>query len=146
MVELESDSNPVVLRMSGEHDRSTVALVSAALAEVIATAERDVVVDFSEVSFVDASTLGCLLDGGNLLQARHRSLSVRSVSPFQRQLLEICEMGHLIEASVAHQRRANALESWVDIPVMPRLPLPPATPVDKGEECDRGGLLRRRHS
>jgi anti-anti-sigma factor len=143
VVELESDSNPVVLRMSGEHDRSTVGRISAVLAGVIATAEVDVVVDFSEVSFVDASTLGCLADVGDLLQARHRSLKVRSVSPFQRRLLEICELGHLIETSVAHVRMANALESWVEIPVMPRLPLP-STPVEQGQECDCAG--QRRHS
>lgn len=119
-VDIEFDGDPILLRMWGEHDSSTVGLVSTGLAQAIDATEGDVMIDLSGVSFMDASTIACLARGEVLLQQRDRSLTVRSPSVIQRKLLEICQLAYLIETPLGQARRASALESWVAIPVTPR--------------------------
>ncbi len=119
-VDIEFDGDPILLRMRGEHDSSTVGVVSRGLALAIDATEGDVMIDLGGVSFMDASTIGCLARGEDLLQKCDRSLSVRCPSAIQRKLLEICQLAYLIEAPPGQSRRASALESWVEIPVTPR--------------------------
>lgn len=125
-VDIEYDDDPILLRMRGDHDLSTVEVVSTGLALAIDATEGDVVIDLGGVSFMDASTVGCLARGEALLQKCDRSLSVRRPSAIQRKLLEICQLTYLIEGPPRQSRGAGALESWVEIPVTPR-PRAPGT-------------------
>lgn len=120
-VDIEFDGDPILVRMRGEHDPSTAGLVAAGLTQAIDATEGDVVIDLGGVTFMDASTIGCLARGQLRLEKCDRSLTVRCPSTAQRKLLEICQMTYLIDRQSSRGRRASALESWVEIPVTPRL-------------------------
>lgn len=119
-VDIEFDDDPILVRMRGEHDSSTASLVSASLTQAIDAAEGDVVVDLGGVTFMDASTIGCLAQGEGRLQTCDRALIVRRPSAAQRKLLEICHLTYLLETPSRRARTTSALESWVEIPVTPR--------------------------
>lgn len=123
------------LRLRGEHDLSTVARLGTALVEAATTGTGDVVVDLRGVTFMDASTIGCLLRGRNLLaMSETRELYVRHPSDAPRRLLELVGLGALIHPDAAGPRPpATALESWVEVPgaapASAGRPLVPALPA-----------------
>lgn len=107
--------------MWGEHDQGTVGLLLGAMAEAVATDDLDVMVDLSDVAFMDGSTVGALDRGRALLADRDRNLTVQSPTPFQRRLLQICDLADLIEPTRAGERSqepgaATPLETWVEVP------------------------------
>jgi anti-anti-sigma factor len=93
-----------VVWLSGEHDISTVGLLSQVLTQAVELNRPHVVVDMSGVRFMDASTVGVLVGTRNLLQAQGRSLLVRSPSSCARRLLELCELLDLLESGSACRR------------------------------------------
>jgi anti-anti-sigma factor len=76
------------LRVTGELDLLTVPQLRDALAAV-AGLGREVVLDFSGVSFIDSSGLGLLLSAAQTTQAQGGSLVVRAPSAAVRRLLGI---------------------------------------------------------
>lgn len=122
-VTVERDGGRVRVRMWGEHDLSTVGLLSTSLVEAIAANDQDVVVDLGDVVFMDASTVGALVHGRALLAGRDRRLTVQSPRPIQRRLLQICDLADLIEAADGTPPRSGAttpLETWVEVPATSR--------------------------
>lgn len=114
-----------VVAMRGEHDPSTVVALSEMISSAIAIDDADLVVDASEVTFLDASAVGVLVRAHIFLDERSRSLLVRSPSACVRRILDICELFALIEG--AEDRAVGrdpipglALELWVAIPATPR--------------------------
>ena len=61
-IDVESDRGIRVLVLRGEHDLATAADVRACVEEAVGTG-GDVIVDLSEVSFMDSSILGVLVAG-----------------------------------------------------------------------------------
>jgi anti-anti-sigma factor len=98
-----------VVWLSGEHDLTTQRVVTAALA-CAAAAEVDVVVDLTDVSFMDASILGVMVDSHRLLADRGNRLTFRGAQGVARRVIEVCGLADLIEGPV------NALETWVEVP------------------------------
>lgn len=121
---------PCVVVLQGEQDRSTVTELSATLARAIQFGDREVVVDMSAVSFVDAAALKVIVRADMFLRDRSRSLTVRSPSRCVQRLLELCGQAALIEAPARHgvPGAAGALASWVAVPVAP--PDAPGTRVE----------------
>jgi anti-sigma B factor antagonist len=95
--EPQTTCNVVWLR--GEHDCSTTGALSAELARMIARSDEDLVVDLSGVEFMGSATVGVLVRSEQFLRARSRALVVRSPSPCARRLLEVCDLGHLIDSA-----------------------------------------------
>lgn len=125
-IEVLRDGDQISLRMWGEHDRSTVGLISTALVDAIDTDDCDVAVDLSGVSFMDCSTVGALIHGRGLLVSRDRRLTVRFPSRSQRRLLELCGLAELIESDRPGEAPGGApaatpLETWVEVPPTERL-------------------------
>lgn len=110
-----------VVAISGEHDPSTVSALSEMIRSTMAI-DADLVVDASEVTFLDASTIGVLIWAQNLLRDRSRSLIVRSPSTCVSRILQICDLVELMEsvegANPADQpaTAGGALETWVAVP------------------------------
>src|SRR5688572_26236542 len=75
---VSTDGDRTAVWLSGEHDLASTGLLTIALAEAIAIEDRDVVVDMSYLTFMDASTLGLLIRTRDFLAARHRGLTLRS--------------------------------------------------------------------
>jgi len=86
-----------VVRLRGEHDTSTVAALSGQLARAMAHDGADLVIDLRHVRFMDASTVGAIIEAREFLRPRGRSLALRSPSGIARRLIELCDLEVLVE-------------------------------------------------
>ena len=116
------EASHVVVRLWGEHDMASAAIITKALADAIDSGDADVLVDLTAVEFMDCSTLRVLVSGRAMLTRRSRRLTVR-VSPiaFAHRLLVLCGLADMVEPTTAAGQRsvqnlATALESWVEVP------------------------------
>lgn len=83
---LDRDADTVTVALRGEVDVATVAQVRVALADAIAARPRSVVVDMTDLSFIDSTGLGALIfgfqrcrDEGIAFRLAHPSRSVRQI-------------------------------------------------------------------
>jgi anti-anti-sigma factor len=109
------------VELHGEHDISTSERLSSTLEDATRVdGGADVVVDLSDVSFMDASTIGALVVARNRLLALSRSLTVRAPSSAARRLLDLCGLDRLIDVDQTATRLpgAAALGSWVAVPAI----------------------------
>ena len=108
----------VVVRLRGEHDLATRASVSAAIGARVALGRGDVVIDLSEVTFMDASTVGVIVDACTALRYCDRDVVLRDPSSCARRLIDLCGLTDLVEHArdPAPIRRLDALSSWVAVP------------------------------
>ena len=83
--------------LRGEHDIATDPALADGLTRLISLDDADLVLDFSMVDFIGASTVGVIVRAHGLLRARSRSLTIRSPSPTARRLFALCRLSHLIE-------------------------------------------------
>jgi anti-anti-sigma factor len=63
------DGDRIVVWLRGEHDIATTVELSETLVRAIAIDDADLVVDLSEVQFIDASTIGVIVTPGQSEQA-----------------------------------------------------------------------------
>jgi anti-sigma B factor antagonist len=119
-----------VVWLRGEHEITTTAALSETLARAMA-GDADVVVDLSDVQFLDAATIGVLVRARNLLLPRSRSLSLRAPAEGPRRVLAVCGLARLIESGPPGSGAAGALGSWVAVPASDR-----AGPGPGPAECD----------
>ena len=89
-----------VVACRGEADSSTQPALSDALAQVIAWRVGDVVIDLSEVTFIDTATVQALAVAKDLLQRRDRQMTIRSPSRLAVHVLQLSGLTDLIELSV----------------------------------------------
>lgn len=87
----------VVLALRGEVDKLTAPTFASVLDALFDDGRRDIVVDVAELDFMDASGLGVIGPMSCRLHDDGGALTVRSPSPMVRRILEITEMGDLIE-------------------------------------------------
>ena len=115
---------PAVVWMTGEHDVSNASRLSHVIAETIALDEEDVVVDLGGVTFLSAATIAIFARANAFLNARSRSLVLRSPRRSAIRLLGICGLAHLISPppldSVVTRIDAQGLRTWVAVPTEPR--------------------------
>jgi anti-anti-sigma factor len=97
-VESSTEGGRIVLWLGGEHDLSTQDFLSTRLARAIASLDADVVVDLSEIEFMDAGTVGVLLRARELLLLRSRLLALRAPSRRARLVIGLCGLDHLVDA------------------------------------------------
>ena len=140
-------ANWSALRVSGEHDLSTVELFDAAFAEIMLTDTVDVRVDLSDVTFMDCSTVGKLVHGRSLLASCNQVLTIRSATARQRWFLDLCGLADLIgdspDGTAAHsQRGVTPLESWVDVPATARAVAGPTPPVERSSVSNSSKATR----
>ena len=107
-------ASPIVT-MVGEYDVATAGALSGRFSAAIALAETDLVVDLSEVSFMDAATVSVIVRATVFLRDHGRVLRLRDPSPCARRILGICDLDSLIEPE-AEAIPVGALESWVAVP------------------------------
>lgn len=152
---VERDNGMTVVWLRGEHDVSTRPELARSLAGAIALDRNDLVVDLSEVQFLDASTIGVLVAAREFLRARSRSLALRSPSKFARRLLDVCGLGDLVEPRRVDAPTAGiALRSWVAVPATERNdhphptssePSPTPSPLSTHAPAAQQGLVGARH-
>jgi anti-sigma B factor antagonist len=70
------DDSTYVISLTGEVDLYTAPEFKQQLLEVIGEGGKDIVVDFSDTTFIDATTLGVLVGGVKRLRAQEGRLSL----------------------------------------------------------------------
>jgi stage II sporulation protein AA (anti-sigma F factor antagonist) len=103
--------------MRGEHDISTVPVLSSAMARAMSLDESDVVVDLSDVEFMDASTIGVILRTREFLRPRSRAVFLRAPSPSARRILNVSGLADVFDPPADPP---GALATWVAVPVADR--------------------------
>ena len=96
------DADRTIVWLRGEHDICTVAALSQILARAIALDDGDLVVDLGGVHFMDASTVGVILRARDFLRLQSRSLALRSPSMCAARVLDLCDLGSLLEPDPEH--------------------------------------------
>ena len=92
-----SGLEPTVASLSGELDISTLGDLCETLAAVIAFGDADLILDLSDVDFLDASAAGVLFRAEEFLAARSRCLVLRSAPACALRLLDLCGRSDLVE-------------------------------------------------
>jgi anti-anti-sigma factor len=104
------NANRHVVWLRGEYDISTEMTLSHTMARVMALDEGDLVVDLSEVTFMDAATIGLIIRARNDLRLQCRSLTLRSPSGFARRVLDLCGLTDELLRSERRYERARIFQ------------------------------------
>jgi|tagenome__1003787_1003787.scaffolds.fasta_scaffold16733552_1 anti-anti-sigma factor len=94
---VEQQQDRTVIQVRGEVDLAT----APALAEALAEANSDIVVDLAELAFMDASGLQALGEAGERAQRDDDRLTVIHASPLVRRMFELTGLAHLLAGSDA---------------------------------------------
>lgn len=103
-----SCADGTVVWLRGELDLSSVHELSGIMASAI-LGDADVVVDLSDVEFMDASTVGVIIRARDFLQLRSRGLALRSPSRYAQRVLDLCGLAAPDEAPAVHGGRNNVM-------------------------------------
>jgi anti-anti-sigma factor len=95
----EWDADTGVVWLRGEHDISTTPVLSEVISQALAVADANLILDLSEVLFMDASTVAVFARTQESLGARSRSLVLRSPSRCANRVLDLCGFGDLVLGS-----------------------------------------------
>jgi len=100
------DDNSYVIALAGEVDLYTAPEFKQQLLEVIGQGAKDVVVDFSDTTFIDSTTLGVLVGGVKRLRSQDGQLSLVSSD---RNITKIFEITGLDRVFTIYPTREEAL-------------------------------------
>ena len=110
-IKTERAGDAHVIALSGEVDLYTAPEFKQHLLEVIGQGATHVVVDLSDTTFIDSTTLGVLVGGLKRLRPNGGQLSLVCSD---RNITKIFEITGLNKVFPIHQTRAEALESPVE--------------------------------
>jgi anti-sigma B factor antagonist len=80
----------------GEIDPTSSAQLSASLAEAVTEGDAEVLLDCSQVTFIDSTGVYVILEADRLLAAQGREMRVVNVSPFVRRIFDVLGLTELI--------------------------------------------------
>ena len=89
---LSTDGGVIVLRLSGELDLATVADIQRSVDAIAAQAPEHLVIDLTEVTFMDSSGIALLLE---IAQSRSRT-ELRNPTPLIRRVLEMTGLTEIL--------------------------------------------------
>jgi anti-sigma B factor antagonist len=108
----ESDGGIAVLVLTGEVDLYTAPELKQELVRVIDGGARAVVVDLTDTTFIDSTTLGVLISGVKRLRPDGRGFELVVTDKNIRKIFEITGLDRVFSL---HQDRAAALEAAASI-------------------------------
>jgi anti-anti-sigma factor len=118
-----SDGGAVTVELRGDYDLSTVPTLVDALVSAIVAGDADLIVDVSEVRFMDSASVHVFEHAADFLANRSRQLVLRSPSPFLRRLLALCEANSLVRDAPYDLPESIPAAVPID-PIGPSVPLP----------------------
>lgn len=86
---------PGVLRLCGEIDFSVTPKVRECLKQYLAGEAPEIVLDLSELSYIDSSGLALFIETRNRLLAAGRSIRIVAISPQVRKLFNLTQLAEL---------------------------------------------------
>ena len=105
MAPAEWDAEAGVVWLRGEHDSSTTPVLSEVISQALELSGGDLLLDLSEVLFMDASTVAVFARTQETLRPRSRLLVLRSPSRCANRVLDLCgfsEFTHWHPSGVIH--------------------------------------------
>ena len=102
------DDGTYVISLTGEVDLYTAPEFKQQLLDVIGEGGKDIVVDFSDTTFIDSTTLGVLVGGVKRLRAQEGRLSLVCSD---RNITKIFEITGLDRVFPIHASREEALQA-----------------------------------
>jgi anti-sigma B factor antagonist len=102
------EDNSYVIALAGEVDLYTAPEFKQQLLEVIGQGAKDVVVDFSDTTFIDSTTLGVLVGGVKRLRTNEGQLSLVCSD---RNITKIFEITGLDRVFTIYTNREEALSA-----------------------------------
>lgn len=95
-VRVESMGSSTVLRVSGEVDMATGPQLRQEIVGQIAAGAVDLVIDLSEVDFIDSTGLGVLIGGLKRTRGQGGDLRVSGVHGHVRQVFDLTGLGDVL--------------------------------------------------
>jgi anti-anti-sigma factor len=102
---------PTVVRLDGDYDLSTVGCLWETLAQAMTHDDADIVLDLSRVEFMDAAAVAVIVQAGNRLRRRSRSLRVQCPSSRARRFPDLCGLAGQVEAGAGEITAAATLSA-----------------------------------
>jgi anti-anti-sigma factor len=99
-LEIEERDNVVVAHVTGELDIAGASGAGDQIAEAVSTAARGLIVDFSELEFIDSSGIAMLFGLARRLGSRRQQLRV--VAPAGRPVARVLEIVEFDRAAPVH--------------------------------------------
>jgi anti-sigma B factor antagonist len=134
------EGDRTVIGLYGEHDLSTEAELTGALASFCGVGGvGDVIVDLSQVTFVDSTTITGLLGARNLMLRQNRRLILRAPSAHARRVLQLCGLLVFLEPTetTADQDRSSGkhFPRSYSVPSLRDTNTPPVDHLDGHEQA-----------
>ena len=107
-IKTEQVDDAYVIALAGEVDLYTAPEFKQQLLDVIAKGGKEVIVDFSDTTFIDSTTLGVLVGGVKRLRTNDGQLSLVCSD---RNITKIFEITGLNKVFPIYESRAEAVES-----------------------------------
>jgi len=86
---------PGVVRLAGEIDFSVTPKVRERLMPYLETDAPEIVLDLSQLAYVDSSGLALFIEARNILTAAGRTIRIAAISPQVRKLFNLTQLGDL---------------------------------------------------
>jgi anti-anti-sigma factor len=96
-IAVERHEQRMLIRLRGELDMVT----APALAEVLSRSNSEIVVDFADLTFLDASGLGVLGHAGERAGQDGDSLIVVNAGPLEQRMFQLTGLDHLLAGTDA---------------------------------------------
>ena len=96
---VDSTSTETRIRARGEIDMAVADWFAEAITAALANGSPRVIVDLTEVTFLDSSGIRALLTANRVAAERCRSLTVENPAPMVHRVLEICGVLDLLSES-----------------------------------------------
>ena len=106
-LDLEERGEIVVARVGGELDVSEAPLMGDRIAEALPTSARGLVIDFTELSFIDSSGIAMLFGLARRLSSRRQALRV--VAPAGEPVARVLEIVEFDRAAAVHSDLESAV-------------------------------------
>lgn len=95
-MQIRDDSDAIGVRICGELDLSTLASFGHVLQQATEVGVNDVVVDLTEVAFLEVLTLNLICQTATELQRQGRRLRVRGLNAHQRRIWHLCGLDEMV--------------------------------------------------
>ena len=113
-----AEGDTVVVQLWGEHDGSTVPVLTKILASAAGLERSHLVVDLSKVQFINSATVRVFIASSETLEQAERTFSLRSPSRSARRVIDLCGASPLVETAPARAAPAASVErfTWPTVP------------------------------
>jgi anti-sigma B factor antagonist len=97
---MAESNGETVISVAGELDMATAPDLVAVLDSVVRQGPGDVIIDLSELSFIDSSGIAALVTGQQELIQQERRLSLRGARPHPMKVFEIAGLLDLLHVEI----------------------------------------------